>query len=298
MIPAYNPRADYLGQALGSVLAQDPGPDRLRIEVVDDCSTQVDVESLVRSIAGDRVGCSRTPANLGLAGCWNTCIERARGTWVHILHQDDYLSVGFYTRVEEAASAHPEVKFVATRSFILNNEGIIDKVSHRVPELENGGRSVSGFYYQNPLRFPGVVVRRDCYEECGGFRTDLIFTLDVEMWTRAISRCGGLVLPDVLAFYRFSKGNQTSKLFRSAEAFEDWAELIRMYGVRYSDIDLGRARQEMFRELLEQTEWARQAGDWEGVAAMSAFWKKNATLKLKLRRMATGLVRRASRALG
>ncbi len=298
MIPAYNPRADYLAQALGSVLAQDAGPDRMQIEVVDDVSTKVDVISLVRSIAGDRVTYFRNSTNLGLAGSWNTCIERAHGVWVHILHQDDYVGAGFYKRIEEAASAHPEVKLVATRSFVVNSQGIIDQVGPRIPPLENGGRSVSDFYYKNPLWFPGVVVQRDCYEDCGGFRTDLIFALDVEMWTRAISRCGGVVLPDVLAFYRYSGGNATSGLIRSAAAYEDWARLIRIYGERYPDIDLGRARLEMFREVLAQAEWARQAGDRDAVAAILAFWKKNATLKLKLRRFASGLIRRASKALG
>src|SRR5207253_10172288 len=36
MIPAYE-CAGYLVETLESVLAQDPGPDRMQIEVVDDC---------------------------------------------------------------------------------------------------------------------------------------------------------------------------------------------------------------------------------------------------------------------
>ena len=188
------------------VLAQDAGPDRMQIEVVDDCSTKVDVISLVRSIAGDRVTYFRNSTNLGLAGSWNTCIERAHGVWVHILHQDDYVGAGFYKRIEEAASAHPEVKLVATRSFVVNSQGIIDQVGPRIPPLENGGRSVSDFYYKNPLWFPGVVVQRDCYEDCGGFRTDLIFALDVEMWTRAISRCVVLYSQTSLPFTAIRAG--------------------------------------------------------------------------------------------
>ena len=39
MIPTYN-CADYLAQALCSVLRQDPGPDAMQIEVVDDHSEQ------------------------------------------------------------------------------------------------------------------------------------------------------------------------------------------------------------------------------------------------------------------
>jgi cellulose synthase/poly-beta-1,6-N-acetylglucosamine synthase-like glycosyltransferase len=51
MIPTYNPQADYLEQTLRSFLAQDPGPEQMQIEVVDDCSPGVDVAAMVKSIA-------------------------------------------------------------------------------------------------------------------------------------------------------------------------------------------------------------------------------------------------------
>ena len=55
MIPTYNPKAEYLSQALVSVLQQAPGPEQMQIEVVDDCSPGTDVAALVKSIAGERV---------------------------------------------------------------------------------------------------------------------------------------------------------------------------------------------------------------------------------------------------
>src|SRR5207249_10146394 len=82
MIPTYNPRADYLEETLHSVLQQNPGPKQMQIEVVDDCSPGMDVVALVKAIVGERVQFSRTAKNLGLAGCWNTCIDRSRGEWL------------------------------------------------------------------------------------------------------------------------------------------------------------------------------------------------------------------------
>jgi len=67
MVPTYNPRPEHLEQALQSVLMQDPGPERMQIEIVDDCSPDVDVAALVKTIAGDRVKCSRNAKKLGLA---------------------------------------------------------------------------------------------------------------------------------------------------------------------------------------------------------------------------------------
>ena len=88
LIPTYKPRADYLEETLKSVLQQDPGPGQMQIEVVDDCSPDGAPVELVRQVAGNRVAVHQEPANNGLAGIWNRCIERARGEWVHILHQE------------------------------------------------------------------------------------------------------------------------------------------------------------------------------------------------------------------
>lgn len=53
MIPTYN-CAKYLRETLASVLVQDPGPDVMQIEVVDDHSTKDDPEAVVKELAGDR----------------------------------------------------------------------------------------------------------------------------------------------------------------------------------------------------------------------------------------------------
>jgi glycosyltransferase involved in cell wall biosynthesis len=89
MIPTYNARADYLEETLNSILQQDPGPDQMQIEVIDDDSPNGAPTEFIRKLAGKRVTVHCEPRNLELAGIWNRCIERAWGEWVHILHQDD-----------------------------------------------------------------------------------------------------------------------------------------------------------------------------------------------------------------
>ena len=62
MIPTYNPQPDYLEETLRGILQQDPGPEQMQIEVVDDCSPDDTASEVVRRIgagSGD-VPC-RTP---------------------------------------------------------------------------------------------------------------------------------------------------------------------------------------------------------------------------------------------
>ena len=292
MVPTYNPRLDYLEQTLSSILSQDRGDDRMQIEVVDDCSDGQDVASMVRSIAGDRVAFSKTSSNLGLAGCWNTCAERSMGTWVHILHQDDYVLPGFYERLESLSSAHSDVGLIAARSFLVGEDGVIEGVTERIQQLENGGKDAHEFFYENPARCPGIVVRRDSYERHGGFRSDLKFNLDYEMWTRVISASGGLSTPEVLAAYRQASGNETSRLIRSGEAFEDYARLHQIFAQRYKDFDIKRANRNICGTAISYSERLEQLGDHDAATACYSFWKKNSTLSQKLRHFVGSTVRR------
>jgi len=79
MIPTYNPRAVYLEETLNSVLQQDPGPEQMQIEVVDDGSMHDTASEAVRRVGAGRVAFHAEPQNRGLANTWNRCLERARG---------------------------------------------------------------------------------------------------------------------------------------------------------------------------------------------------------------------------
>lgn len=296
MIPAYNPSSEYLEQALKSVLVQDPGPARMQIEVVDDCSPVVDAAALVKRIAGERVAYSRNEKNLGLAGCWNICIARSRGIWVHILHQDDFVSPGFYERLERAAQSHPGVGLLATRSFGVDKDRIIESMTPRLASLESGSRSVEAFLYSNPLRCPGTAIKRAFYEEHGGFRNDLPFTLDWEMWVRAISLTGGLVTSEILAAHRSTPGNQTERFLRSATALPDVERVQSIIAATHPEMDLKKAHSLRCADALYLARNYTQVGDREAASANLRYWRDHASLHQRARSCVASLFRRASAA--
>src|SRR5664279_5541505 len=85
MIPTYN-CSQYLIDNLQSILEQDPGPGLMQIEVVDDYSTDTDVEYLVQKIGKGRVNYYRQPVNVGSIRNFETCLNRAKGQYIHLLH--------------------------------------------------------------------------------------------------------------------------------------------------------------------------------------------------------------------
>ena len=101
MIPTYN-CSRYLIENLRSVLEQDPGADIMQIEVVDDFSTDTDVESPGQGNR-ERAGLDyyRQPENVGSLRNFETCLNRATGHYIHLLHGDDQVKTGFYSEIEK-----------------------------------------------------------------------------------------------------------------------------------------------------------------------------------------------------
>jgi glycosyltransferase involved in cell wall biosynthesis len=229
MIPTYKARTNYLAETLKSVLQQDPGPAQMQIEVVDDCSPDGAPVQLVRDIAGDRVTVHREPRNNGMAGAWNRCIERARGEWVHILHPDDIVLLGFYEHLHHGILCNPDVGMAFCRFAIIDANGHWKELgpleSSTPGVLDNWLARVTTGYHVEP---PAVVVKRTTYERLGGFRTELT-TLDVEMWVR-IAACASVYYePQILAGYRQHDDNASAIQRRAGANMQDMARAIEIW---------------------------------------------------------------------
>src|SRR6186713_1387549 len=88
MIPTYN-CISYLADTLESILVQYAGADNMQVEVVDDCSNDGDVQQLVNRVGKGIISFYRQPENRGSLRNFETCINRAKGHYVHLLHGDD-----------------------------------------------------------------------------------------------------------------------------------------------------------------------------------------------------------------
>jgi glycosyltransferase involved in cell wall biosynthesis len=216
MITTYN-RATYLERALASVLSQDPGPDQMQIEVVDDASTVDDPEPVVRRVGGDRVSFFRQPRNLGLFANANSCIERSRGEWVHLVDSDDVVLSGYYERLGAVLRGRDDIGAAFCRSVALDeNDRWVE-----TPELERTAPGIMADFMEKlgpsqTIRGTAMVVRRKVFEILGGFRLDLAAS-DWEMWIRIAARFPVWFQPEILAGWRIHPHTVTSGLVRSGE---------------------------------------------------------------------------------
>jgi glycosyltransferase involved in cell wall biosynthesis len=227
MIPVYN-STEYLEKTLESVLCQDPGPDHMQIEVVDGHSTRNEPSALVRRVAGDRVAVFRHPEPLPMYANWNSCIERARGEWVHILHSDDLVLPGFYSRLRESLAPRPELGAAFVRWSIIDENGVVlETAAPDRPEagvLEHALERLST--HVSRIQFPAMVVRKSAYTAVGGFSSQFVYALDWEMWSRIAARYPIWYEPAVLACYRRHLGSETFRLRRTNRDCEDFGKCM------------------------------------------------------------------------
>jgi glycosyltransferase involved in cell wall biosynthesis len=293
MIPTYN-SGEYLRQTLESVMAQDYGPERMEIEVVDHCSTEGDPEALVRAVCGSRVAFYRRPRNEGAIANFNACIQRSHGRLVHILHSDDYVLPGFYAEIEQLAEVYADVALLATRCFFVDENEIITGVTTRIPELERGGRSVDRLYYETSMQFPGVVIRREFYEAYGGYIPSLVHTSDREMWARAVSSKGGVISTNVLACYRRSGSNETAAVVRCGENVRDLLRLSEIFRKRYPGFSVSRARQIAAHIALRQARRFLALNDPVSAQSNWCLWVENCSWADRLKEMVRPWISRVS----
>ena len=221
MIPAYH-CARYLGQTLESVLQQDPGPELMQIEVVDDHSTRDDPEAVVRAIGGGRVVFHRQERNVGHVRNFATCLARSRGQLIHLLHGDDYVLPGFYAAMANAFAAEPEIGLATCRHTYALADGSVFGTSplrrHTSGVWED---ALAELTVHGGLQTPAVVARRACYERLGGFDERLSCMEDYEMWVRIAAHYPVWYEPANLAVYRFHEGSNSARDARTAENVRD-----------------------------------------------------------------------------
>jgi protein O-GlcNAc transferase len=211
LIPVYN-RTKYLPECLNSVLAQWTGEEEMEILVIDNASTPPLFE-LVNSLGKGIVRYYRHQENVGLVGNFNVAIALSRGQWIHLLHDDDYVLPGFYSKLKQSLDGCSESVGAAFTGYENINEKNEVIFSQQVYGEHKGIASdwLAKIGVSNPLNPPAVVIRRSAYERLGGYHSELTFTTDWELYKRIATFYDWWYEPDILARYREHPNNITAE---------------------------------------------------------------------------------------
>jgi glycosyltransferase involved in cell wall biosynthesis len=267
MIPSYN-CGRHLRVALEGVLAQDPGPADMQIEVVDDCSID-DPENVVREVGGNRVAYFRQPTNVGHILNFQTCLTRARGEIIHLLHGDDLVRPGFYKELARAFNARPNIGAAFCRPTYIDEKGL--ELSIAPEEQQYSGLLTDAalrLATEQKIMTPCIAVRRDVYEKLGGFDRRLKCSEDWEMWVRIAAQFPIWYEPQPLALYRIHQNSNTGRHIRNAQdmAYTRMAiDIFKSYlPIAVADEIVRKTRQIYSLSALETAYRLLKTNDWVG----------------------------------
>ncbi len=211
MIPTYN-RPDLLPATLRSILAQAPGPEDMQIMVVDNASDKGDIAALVQEIGQGRLEYHRHPENIGLTRNWTSCIQLARGHYIHMMHDDDLVQSGFYAACREYIETYG-VDVLFSQSILIDDaerwRTITDPITSEngiVPQPLSITHGVSSFTLNT------LIAARRLYEQTGGYTNNFHFGCDHEICARLfrIGQVGYLAKPGTLTRQHTSQDSRAN----------------------------------------------------------------------------------------
>jgi glycosyltransferase involved in cell wall biosynthesis len=204
VIPAYN-YARFLPHAIDSALRQTHRP--LEILVVDDGST--DHTRAVVAAYGERVRYLYQP-NAGLSAARNTGIQNASHPFIALLDADDqWLPERVRSGMAAFGRLAEDFGVVACRSHRMDAEGRTLPVNPGLLEL-SGEVTAADILLATRFSPSAAIIRREVFEDCGGFDATLRSSEDRDLWIRAGRRWRLWLQPERLALIRKHGANMSS----------------------------------------------------------------------------------------
>jgi glycosyltransferase involved in cell wall biosynthesis len=217
VIPTYN-CAEYLKETLRSVLQQDQGKDQMEIIVVDDHSTKDDPEAVVKQHGNGRVRFIRQEENVGKSRNYASGIQSAKGQYIHLLHGDDTIDEHFYQKIGELFEVNPSASAAFCRCNYINATNVIvgetELIAPKKGVLANFINKIAVWQCIQP---PSIVMKREVYEQIGGYDHRLKYIEDWEFYVRCALHFEFAYTPEKLANYRVFPDNSSNQSIKEGK---------------------------------------------------------------------------------
>lgn len=162
-------------------------------------------------------------SNMGLSKTLNKAIRNySHGKYIAGCGSDDFLALD---RIEKQAGymeAHPEYAMTFGEVYVVDSDSriveglrIIDPVTDPVESLK-----FESLVESNPIPAMTAMIRKDVWEECGGYNEHTIIE-DLDMWLKIAYRYPIGYINDYLAYYRWHGTNITLNTVKMSKAVWD-----------------------------------------------------------------------------
>lgn len=224
-IPAYE-AARTLETTMRSILDQD---EDMEVLVLDNASTD-GTGDIARSFRDDRVRVVSNDRVLAIGDNWNAAVRASSGRLVKVVCADDVLRPGALAG-QRAVLDDADVAVVSSKFEVIDEQGEVKETGLGLPGLlgRRGGQELAGVIVRRgPAEFgptAATTFRRDLFDRVGGFRGDLVFPMDVDLFARMGAHGDFHGVPTIDAAWRDSSFNLCSR----TSSYSKLSESVRMH---------------------------------------------------------------------
>lgn len=201
LMPVYNPKVEFLTQAILSVI--DQVYPHWELCVADDASTAAEIEKTLRAFADQdyRIKVVFRETNGHISAATNSALDIASGEYSALLDHDDRLHPLALYWVAEVVNQHQDCEV------IFSDEDKITRSGKRIEPYFKSDFDEELFFSQNMVSHLGVY-RTKTIRDIGGFRIGLEGSQDYDLMLRVLERVKTTEIyhiPRILYHWRISK---------------------------------------------------------------------------------------------
>jgi glycosyltransferase involved in cell wall biosynthesis len=207
IIPAFNAEK-YIAKAIKSCLSQTCPPHE--IIVIDDASTDRTAE--IAESFSPSVCVIRLAQNSGVSVARNRGVLASTGNWIAFLDADDWFLPEKLERQRRCAVENMQAVLIYTDYRIIAADG-----SERDPRFISPRKLWPMLRYRNPINLCSVMLRREAFDEVGGFDPSLRVAQDWDLWLKLAARYSVelfAAIPEPVVIYRSVSGSLSSSAMR------------------------------------------------------------------------------------
>ncbi|MEJ2117640.1 MAG: glycosyltransferase [Alphaproteobacteria bacterium] len=192
----------YIYSSIKSILSQTFRDFELL--VIDDGSTDQTHKIVLQLQHSDhRLQFLRNPGS-GLVDALNYGIASASGELIARMDADDICLPNRFQKQHDYLVRHPEIAVLGTQVRFINEHG--EPMGHNTTLPETPKAIADDLLKQCCLRHPTVMMRKAAVEKLGGYRHQLIYAEDYDLWLRMSEQYSLANLPEQLLLYRMHAG--------------------------------------------------------------------------------------------
>lgn len=219
ILPTYN-RVEKLDRAIQSILQQTYSP--YEVVIINDCSSDGTKDFLAQYEVDSRFKIIHNSKNLRLQRSLNKAVRQSKGKYLARLDDDDYWTDSNKLQAQmDALRTHPEVGLIGT--YYTCDE---EKISYPLTDRDIRNQML----FRCPFRHSTIIMTRAAYDDAGGYREDLGYIEDWDMWMKIGKDHDMMNLP-IYSTHVAEEDNMTAQYFTKQTTYIH--DLLARHGQAY-----------------------------------------------------------------